>query len=72
MDMGYDILAIAAGNGKMQLYETELLLAPIREEGIDYVQGSRYLSGGRYSRSFCSRSSPAIIISWLSVSTPTR
>jgi dolichol-phosphate mannosyltransferase len=44
----YDILAIAAGNGKMQLEETDSLLAPIRAEGVDYVQGSRYLSGGRY------------------------
>jgi len=47
LDNGYDILAVAAGNGKMQLHEAEALLAPIREENVDYVQGSRYLAGGR-------------------------
>jgi dolichol-phosphate mannosyltransferase len=46
-DHDYDILVTAAGNGKMQLNETETLLAPIREHGADYVQGSRYLKGGR-------------------------
>jgi len=47
LDNGYDILVTAAGNGKMQLNETEVLLAPIRDGKADYVQGSRYLEGGR-------------------------
>ena len=48
LDNGYDILVAAAGNGKMQLFEAESLIAPIREEGYDYVQGSRYMQGGKF------------------------
>lgn len=48
VDHDYDILVTAAGNGKMQLNETEGLLAPIRDGAADYVQGSRYLEGGRF------------------------
>ncbi|MCX6355711.1 MAG: glycosyltransferase family 2 protein [Candidatus Aureabacteria bacterium] len=43
---GYDIIVVAAGNGKDNPEETNRLLTPILEEGYDYVQGSRYLKGG--------------------------
>ncbi len=62
---GYDTLVIAAGNGKMQLYEAENLLAPIREEGVEYVQGSRYLSGGRYDNLPLFRRVTIPIFTWL-------
>ncbi len=45
-DHHYDILVVFAGNGKDNPEEIPLLLEPILEEGYDFVQGSRYLSGG--------------------------
>lgn len=44
---GYDIIVVMAGNGKMQAPEIPKLVLPILEEGYDYIQGSRYLEGGR-------------------------
>lgn len=44
---GYDVIVIMAGNGKMQPDEIPRLLEPIEEGRADYVQGSRYLEGGR-------------------------
>lgn len=44
---GYAVIVIMAANGKMQPEEINRLLAPIEREEIDYVQGSRYLPGGR-------------------------
>jgi dolichol-phosphate mannosyltransferase len=35
-----------AGNGKMDPLQVPRLLEPILERGFDYVQGSRYLTGG--------------------------
>jgi dolichol-phosphate mannosyltransferase len=43
---GYDCLAIMAGNDKDDPAQLERLVAPIRDEGYDFVQGSRYLPGG--------------------------
>ncbi len=43
----YDVIVIMAGNGKMQPGEIPRLLQPIRDGRADYVQGSRYLEGGR-------------------------
>jgi len=43
---GYDVIVLMAGNGKDDPHEIPRLLAPIVEEGYDYVQGSRYLPGG--------------------------
>ncbi len=45
LDHGYEILVIMAGNDKDNPNEIPLLLAPIVEEGYDFVQGSRYLNG---------------------------
>ncbi len=62
---GYQIIAIAAGNGKMQIQEAEKLIAPIREEGYDYIQGSRYLAGGRYENLPLFRRIAIPIFTWL-------
>ena len=43
----YDIVVIMAGNGKMQPEEIPQLVQPILDDRADYVQGSRYLEGGR-------------------------
>jgi len=43
---GYDILAVMAGNGKMNPAQVPGLLQPIYQEGFDYIQGSRFLPGG--------------------------
>ncbi|MEM3713154.1 MAG: glycosyltransferase family 2 protein [Thermoproteota archaeon] len=43
---GYDIVVIMTGNGKDNPEEIPRLLKAI-EEGYDYVQGSRFLPGGR-------------------------
>jgi dolichol-phosphate mannosyltransferase len=45
---GYDVVVLVAGNDKDRPTEIERLLKPIREEGADFVQGSRYLPGGDY------------------------
>jgi len=43
----YRIIVIMAANGKMQPDEIERLTNPIMNDRADYVQGSRYLEGGR-------------------------
>ncbi len=43
----YQIIVIMAANGKMQPEEIGRLLDPIDNDRFDYVQGSRYLPGGR-------------------------
>lgn len=44
----YDIVVVMAGNDKDRPQEIPRLLAPIVEQGADFVQGSRYLPGGDY------------------------
>jgi dolichol-phosphate mannosyltransferase len=44
---GYDVAVVMAGNDKDDPREIPRLLTPILEEGYDYVQGSRFLPGGR-------------------------
>lgn len=46
----YDIIVVMAGNGKDNPEEIPRLIRPIVEEGCDYVQGSRYLTGGQYGK----------------------
>jgi len=46
LDHGYDVIVLMAGNGKDDPRQIPGLLAPILNEGYDYVQGSRYLPGG--------------------------
>ena len=43
----YDVAVVMAGNNKDDPREIPRLLAPILKEGYDYVQGSRFLSGGK-------------------------
>jgi dolichol-phosphate mannosyltransferase len=47
LENDYDVLAMIAGNGKMEPGDIPGLLRPILEEGYDFVQGSRYLMGAR-------------------------
>jgi dolichol-phosphate mannosyltransferase len=46
LDRQYDVFIIMAGNGKDDPAEIPRLLAAI-EEGYDYVQGSRFVAGGK-------------------------
>lgn len=43
----YDVAVIMAGNGKDQPNEIPRLLEPILTQEYDYVQGSRFLNGGK-------------------------
>ena len=43
---GFDVLVVMAGNNKDDPAEIARLLAPIVDQGADYVQGSRFLPGG--------------------------
>lgn len=47
LDHGYGVVVILAGNNKDDPREIPRVLEPIVIEGCDYVQGSRFLSGGR-------------------------
>ncbi len=46
LDHDYDVFVVMAGNGKDDPREVPRLLAPIVEQGYDYVQGSRFMPGG--------------------------
>ncbi len=46
-DRGNEIIVIMAANGKMLPEEIPQLVGPILDDDCDYVQGSRYLKGGR-------------------------
>jgi dolichol-phosphate mannosyltransferase len=48
LDHGYDVLVIHAGNDKDNPLEIPALLEPIARGEADFVQGSRYLSGGGF------------------------
>jgi dolichol-phosphate mannosyltransferase len=43
----FELIVVMAGNGKDDPREIPRLTRPILEEGYDYVQGSRFLPGGR-------------------------
>jgi dolichol-phosphate mannosyltransferase len=47
LNEGYDVVVVMAGNNKDDPREIPKLLSPILNEGYDYVQGSRFLPGGR-------------------------
>lgn len=47
LQKNYAVAVIMAGNGKDNPQEIPRLLTPILEEGYDYVQGSRFLPGGK-------------------------
>ena len=48
LDRGYDVLVIHAGNDKDDPLEIPLLVEPIRAGDADFVQGSRFLGGGKF------------------------
>ena len=47
LDRGHRVAVVMAGNNKDDPREIPRLLTPILKEGYDYVQGSRFLPGGR-------------------------
>lgn len=47
---GFDVAVVLAGNNKDDPREIPRLLKPVLEEGYDYVQGSRFLLGGKRVR----------------------
>jgi dolichol-phosphate mannosyltransferase len=47
LSQGFDLIVVMAGNGKDDPKEIPRLTAPILKESYDYVQGSRFLPGGR-------------------------
>lgn len=47
LEHGYDVLMTMAGNNKDEPLEMERLLVALNE-GADFVQGSRYLPGGKF------------------------
>lgn len=50
METDHSVAVIMAGNGKDDPREMERLVGPIIRGDCDYVQGSRYLEGGRRER----------------------
>jgi dolichol-phosphate mannosyltransferase len=46
-ERGFDVIAVCAGNNKDSPEELPRLLDPIADEGADFVQGSRFMAGGR-------------------------
>jgi dolichol-phosphate mannosyltransferase len=47
LSQGFDVIVVMAGNGKDDPREIPRLTEPISKNGFDYVQGSRFLPGGR-------------------------
>jgi len=45
---GYDIVVVMAGNEKDNVAEIPVLLRPLIQEKCDYIQGSRFLPGGKH------------------------
>jgi len=50
VELGMDVVVIFAGNGKDDPRQIPRVLRPILEKGYDYVQGSRYLEGGKFNK----------------------
>jgi dolichol-phosphate mannosyltransferase len=50
LDKDFDVIVHMAGNDKDDPLQIPRLLAPIENEGCDFVQGSRYLAGGVYGQ----------------------
>jgi dolichol-phosphate mannosyltransferase len=44
----YQVIVVIAGNNKDDPREIPLLIEPIVKENFDYVQGSRFIKGGRW------------------------
>jgi len=48
LENNYQVVVVLAGNNKDNPQEIPKLIEPIVRENIDYVQGSRFLRGGRW------------------------
>ncbi len=48
LERSYDLIVVMAGNGKDDPREIPKLTKPIIHEGYDYIQGSRFIKGGRW------------------------
>jgi dolichol-phosphate mannosyltransferase len=75
---GFDVIVVIAGNNKDAPEEITRLLDPIADGGADFVQGSRYLDGGKTGgmplyRHFATRLHPVLfsltVGKWVSEST---
>ena len=62
---GFDIVVVMAGNGKDDPRQIPRLLKPIEEQDADYVQGSRYLSGGEHGAMPFHRAVATRLYPWL-------
>jgi dolichol-phosphate mannosyltransferase len=49
IEQKYDIFVVMSGNGKDNPQEIPKLLKGILEDGYDYIQGSRFLTGGSWN-----------------------
>ena len=58
-------IVLIAGNGKMDPSEIPRLLEPLRSGECDYVQGSRYLSGGRHENMPLFRHVMIKVVTWV-------
>ena len=61
LETGHEIAVIMAGNGKDDPAEIGRVLRPIMSDKCDYVQGSRYLPGGKKGRMPLTR----VVFNWL-------
>ena len=50
LDRKFGLIVIMAGNGKDDPQEIPRLVRPVRDGAADFVQGSRYLSGGGHDK----------------------
>ncbi len=64
MEHGYDTVVVLAGNGKDDPTEIPRLLSAI-SEGMDYVQGSRFLQGGEWKNLPWRRFFAIKLFSWI-------
>jgi dolichol-phosphate mannosyltransferase len=64
-EKGYGIFVPMAGNGKMHPSDIPALVNPILDGKFDYVQGSRYLSGGRHENLPLFRRIAIPMVSWM-------
>jgi dolichol-phosphate mannosyltransferase len=64
-ERGYEIFVPMAGNGKMHPSDIPALVDPILSGQFDYVQGSRYLAGGRHENLPLFRRLAIPVVSWL-------
>jgi len=65
IDREYSVIATMAGNGKMDPLQIPKLLEPLKSGISDYVQGSRYLEGGRHENLPLFRNAMIHVMTWM-------